>query len=81
MNGPDIYKWTHVYLIGILCIKMDQLHWRLKNQIRSTISLASNSKFNSANKTADLNLEYEANAYKTADLNLEYEAHGIVLLI
>ena len=81
MNGPVVYKRTRVYLIGILRIKLDHLHFGLKNQIRSTIPLASYSKFKSACKTADLNLEYEAYAYKTADLNLEYEANGLVLQI
>ena len=81
MSGHIIYKWTHVYLIGILRIKVDTLDCRLKNQICSTRPLASYSKFKSAYKTADLNLEYKANAYKTAELNLQYEASGLVLQI
>ena len=36
MNGPDLYKWTHVYLTEILRIKVDQLYCRLKNQNWST---------------------------------------------
>ena len=83
MNGPDIYKWTHVYLIGILRIKVDQFHCRLKNQIWSTRLLASHSKYKSAYKTVDLNLnlKYKANKYKTPDSNLQNKANGIILLI